>query len=184
MILMDQSKSSQPNRNIALIGIVFFVFAVSLIMGLLIAQKDKSPKNNIAEENQLGSTQLMLKPQAVSLQKGESTQVMVEIAGSPSQAADVVITFDPKLLKASEIVNGNVFPDLLRSEIKENQLVVSSAVDPNNPTNLKTGTVFSFTITAMDSGTATLEFNKDLTITAHSGTNTLGTAESVTISVR
>lgn len=181
---MDQSKTLQPNKNIALIGIVFFVFAVSLIMGLIFAQKKSSPANNNAEENQLGSTQLMLKPQVTSLQKGESTQVMVEIAGSPSQAADIVITFDPKLLRASDIVNGDVFPDLLRSEIKENQLIVSSAVDPNNPTNLKTGVIFSFTVTAMESGSAALEFNKDLTITAHSGTNTLGSAEPVTISVK
>jgi hypothetical protein len=184
MILMDQSKTSQPNKNIALIGIVFFVFAVSLIMGLLFAQKGGSSIKKSDQESLKGSTQLMLKPQVASLNKGESTQVSVELAGSPSQAVDIVITFDPKLLKASDIVNGNVFPDLLRSEIKENQLIVSSAVDPNNPTSLKTGTVFSFTVTAMGSGTASLEFSKDLTITAHSGTNTLGGAEPVTISVR
>jgi hypothetical protein len=181
---MDQSKTLQPNKNIALIGIIFFVFAVSLIMGLLFAQKGKSGMTGSKTENQLGTTQLVLKPQVISLNKGESTQVAVELTGAPSQAADVVLTFDAKLLKASDIVNGTVFPDILRSEIKDNQLIVSSAVDPNNPTDLKAGTLFTFTVTAMDSGTATIDFNKDLTITAHTGTNTLGTAEPVTITVR
>lgn len=184
MILMDQSKTSQPNKNIALIGIIFFVFAISLVMGLLFAQKGGSALKNTEKDALQGTTQLIIKPQVTSLKIGESTQISVELSGSPSQAADIVITFDPKLVKASEIVNGTVFPDILRSEITDSQLVVSAAADPNNPTDLKAGTLFSFTLTAVGAGEASLAFNKDLTITAHSGSNTLGTAEPVSVQIK
>jgi len=181
---MNQSHTPQPNKNIALIGIVFFVFAISLIVGLLYAKKNDTTKMKETTDQKQGTTQLMIKPQASTLKKGESTQVSVELAGSPSQAADIVITFDSKLLKVSEVTNGNVFPDILKSDIKDNQVTVSSAVDPNNPSNLKTGTIFTFTATALSAGSTSLEFNRNLTITAHTGVNTLGTAEAATILVQ
>ena len=184
MVLMDQSKTSQPNKNIALIGIVFFVFAVSLIMGLLFAQKSGSNLEKTTEEAQEGTTQLMIKPQVSTLKPGESTQVSVDLTGTPSQAIDVIITFDATLVKVSDIVNGTIFPDILRNEVKESELVVSAAVDPNNPSNLKAGTVFTFTVTALEAGSATLEFNKDITITANNGVNTLGSAEPVALTIR
>ncbi|KXK11201.1 MAG: hypothetical protein UZ22_OP11002000405 [Microgenomates bacterium OLB23] len=184
MVFMQQTTTPQPNKNIALIGIVFFIFAVSLIMGLLFAQKNGTSTKTAEKQSLEGTTKLSLKPQAMQLKKGESTQVTVELSGSPSQAADIVVTFNPKLVKVSEVANGTVFSDILRSEVQDNQIVVSSAVDPNNPTNLKEGVLFSFTVTALASGDATLDFNKDLTITAHSGTNTLGTAEPVTLSIK
>ena len=182
---MDLNTTSQPNKNIAIIGIIFFVFAVSLVLGILSAQKNgKATDQNGNEASIQGTTQLSIEPQVSNLGKGEGTQVSVTLAGTPSQAADVVITFDPKLVKVSNIINGNVFPDILRSDIGEGTLTVSSAVDPNNPNNLKTGTLFSFTLQGVNAGAATLDFDKKMTITAKNGTNTLGTAESATVSVR
>ena len=38
--------------------------------------------------------------------------------------------------------------------------------------------------TALEAGSATLEFNKDITITANNGVNTLGSAEPVALTIR
>src|SRR3989344_4405405 len=134
---MDLNTTSQPNKNIAIIGIIFFVFAVSLVLGILSAQKNgKATDQNGNEASIQGTTQLSIEPQVSNLGNGEGT------------------------------------------------LTVSSAVDPNNPNNLKTGTLFSFTLQGVNAGAATLDFDKKMTITAKNGTNTLGTAESATVSVR
>lgn len=174
-----------PNKKIQILGIIAVIFVVSIGLGLYIA--GRTPSNAPTPDNTTtvqGATRLSIVPESIILAKGSSTKVNVVVEGEGSQATDVVITFDPTAVKASDIVNGTVFPDILRSDIGEKQLVVSAAVDPNNPNDLKTGTLFSFTLEGIAAGTSTLAFDKNVTITATNGVNTLGTVEAVSIKIQ
>ncbi len=174
-----------PQKKLKILAIIAAIFAVSIGAGLYFAGKSglsKAPKTEtvVTEE---GTSQLSIAPESLSVAAGATTKVNVKIGNTGSQATDIVITFDPKLVEMSEVVNGDVFPDILRSEIGDGQVIVSAAVDPNSPTDVKTGTVFSFTLKGLVAGSAVLGFEKDLTITATNGVNTLGSAEPVTVTV-
>ncbi len=174
-----------PQKKLKVLGIIALIFAVSIGAGLYFAGKSglsKAPKNDTVATAE-GTSQLSIAPESLTVAKGATTKVNVKLDGTGSQATDIVITFDPKLVELSDVVNGDVFPDILRSEIGNGQVIVSAAVDPNTPTDVKTGTVFSFTLKGLTAGNAVLGFEKDLTITATNGVNTLGSAEPVTVTV-
>lgn len=175
-----------PQKKLKILSIIAVIFALSVGAGLYFAGKSgqqEAPSNTTVETAE-GTSQLTIVPESQTLPVNGTMNVQVRVNGTGSQATDIVITYDPKLVAISDIVNGDVFPDILRSDITGNQVVVSAAVDPNNPSDVKTGTVFSFTLKGLSAGSAALSFDKDLTITATNGVNTLGSAETVTITVQ
>jgi hypothetical protein len=175
-----------PQKKLKALSIIAVIFALSIGAGLYFAGQSglrKAP-SDVTKDTNKGMSQLSIVPESPSIAKGGTTKVSVNMNDTGAQAVDVVITFDPKLVAISEITNGDVFPDILRSEVVNNQVIVSAAVDPNNPAEVKTGTLFSFTLKGVSVGSAALNFDKDLTITATNGVNTLGMTEPVTITVK
>lgn len=175
-----------PQKKLKVLSIIAVIFALSVGLGIYFAGKSglqKAPSDTTTKSTE-GTSQLSIIPETQTLSKNASMKVQVRVEGTGSQATDVVITYDPKLVAISDVVNGDVFPDILRSEIGANQVVVSAAVDPNNPSDVKTGTLFTFMLKGVSAGSATLQFDKDLTITATNGVNTLGSANPVTITVK
>ncbi len=176
-----------PQKKLKALSIIAVIFALSVGAGIYFAGKSgqqQAPTDTPVVETKEGTSQLSIVPETQTVAVNGSTKVQVRVSGTGSQATDVVVTYDPKLVAISDIVNGDVFPDILRSDIADNKIVVSAAVDPNNPSDIKTGTVFSFTLKGIAAGSAMFSFDKDLTITATNGVNTLGSAESVTITVQ
>lgn len=182
---VQQFHTLHPQKKLKALAIIAVIFVVSIAAGLYFANKSNMSKapQQAAPETAEGMSQLTILPEAQTVTKGQTTQVQVLINKTGAQAADVVIDYDPKVVEITNIVNGDVFPDMLRSQIENGQVAVSAAVDPNNPTDVKTGTLFSFTLKGLAAGAANLTFNKDLTITATNGVNTLGGTESITITV-
>ncbi|KXK11199.1 MAG: hypothetical protein UZ22_OP11002000403 [Microgenomates bacterium OLB23] len=174
-----------PQKKLKVLAIIAAIFIASVAGGLYFSTKSNTPSTTTKDsEAPKGTSQLIMQPETLSITKGQTIKVSVMVKDTGSQATDIAIGYDPKLVEVSNIVNGDVFPDMLRSEIVNNQIIVSAAVDPNNPNDIKTGTVFSFMLKGLTTGEATLTFDKDITIAATNGVNTLGSAEPVTITVK
>jgi len=183
---LQEFHALHPHKKLKILGVIAVLFALSIGAGLYFAGKSSTSKapNPVMTDDKKGTSQMSIVAEAPTLAVGATTKVNVKIDGTGSQATDVVISYDPKLVAISDITNGDVFPDILRSEVAKNQVIVSAAVDPNAPSNVKTGTVFSFTLKSIASGQAVLDFDKNLTITATNGVNTLGSMTPVSISIK
>lgn len=177
-----------PNRKLAVFGIILLVFIISILVGVYFSRgsfkfgSQQTTESTIS--NPEGTTNLTLVPSAESVAPGESITVSVMLDGDPVQAVDVAVNFDPALFAASDITNGDVYGDILRESVENGQVLVSAAVAPSNPDDLKTGELFSFTLEALDAGSTELSFDTDLTITAINGSNTLQSAQGVTITAQ
>lgn len=187
---MQDFHKLQPDRKLAVIGIMIFVFVFAILVSIYVSksggltqltQRVTNPTSQT--EQKADATTLSMTSDVTSLSVGNSATVTVNIANNPVQAVDIAVNFDPNMFTASNIVNGTVYADILRSEITDGQVVVSATVSPSDPTDLKTGDVFSFTLEALSAGSGELTFDPELTITAKNGVNTLGTAEGITLTV-
>jgi hypothetical protein len=190
---MQDFHALHPNNKLAVLGIILVAFIVAFVVGSYINKnKGMFNKNNPVptEQTQPSGTDtttrtvLTMTPSVETMKVGESATISVDLTSNPVQASDVVITFDPKMFRASDIVNGNVYEDLLINKIQTGRVTVSAAVSPNAPTTMKTGQMFSFKVTALQAGTGTFIFDPKLTITAKNGVNTLGSVQPVTITVQ
>ncbi len=176
-----------PNRKLAVFGIILFVFIISILIGVYFSKGSFNIGNETTEttiENPEGTTNLTLVPSSETVAPGETITVSVMLDGDAVQAVDVAINFDPALFAASEVTNGDVYDDILRQSVENGQVLVSAAVSPSNPDALNTGELFSFTLEALDAGSTELTFDTDLTITAKNGTNTLQSAQGVTVTAQ
>ncbi|OGK15392.1 hypothetical protein A3H80_01550 [Candidatus Roizmanbacteria bacterium RIFCSPLOWO2_02_FULL_37_19] len=176
-----------PNRKLAILGIFLFVFVSAILIGVYLSKGKTSlpslQEGTTQQTQEADKTTLSMTSSATEVAVGDTVTVTVALAQTPVQAVDLVVNFDPTMFKASNVVNGTVYDDILRSEVKDGQVVVSATVSPSDPTNLKTGDVFTFTLQALKAGKGVLEFDPKLTITAKNGVNTLGTAGGATITV-
>lgn len=180
----------QADRKLAIIGILVFVFVFAILIGTYMAKRGGSlltipgKKSETSQTAQnVDATSLTMAANPAQLSVGGTTIVTVSLSQTPVQAVDVIVNFDPKMFRASNIVNGTVYDDILRSEVDNGQVIMSGTVSPSDPTNLRTGDVFSFTLEALATGGGALSFDRDLTITAKNGVNTLGSAEGTKITV-
>lgn len=181
-----------PNRKLMVFGLILFLFVIAVVGGIMLAQRGSDTTQTDTTNQQQtqntevadGQTALSLSASAESVAVGDSVTVTVMLENTPVQATDVAVTYDPTVFEASDIVNGNVYGDILRSEINDGEVLVSAAVSPSNPQDLRTGELFSFTLTALAAGDGTVSFDDVITITALNGTNTLGAANGVTIAVQ
>jgi len=188
---VQQFHSLHPNKKLAILGIIFIVTISSIFLGVYLNKNNQQqaptaqqPSETLPSDQETGSTTLSLSPVATSVQVGEETQVSVLLGKSSVQAVDVVVTFDPTMFEASNIVNGDVYEDMLIKKVEDGKVTVSAAVSPNDPTNLKTGTLFTFSLKALKAGSGQIQFDSKKTITAKNGVNTLGSTTPVTIAVQ
>jgi hypothetical protein len=176
-----------PNRKLAVFGIILFVFILSILVGVYFTRSrtQTGTGTDIAPTgSEVATTTLSLLPSAESVGVGETVTVSVMLDGEAVQATDVVVTFDPKVFKATEVTNGSVFESIVRQELEDGKVSVTSAVSPTATTDLKTGELFSFTLEALAPGSTQLTFDPELTITAKNGINTLQDTQSITVSVQ
>ena len=184
---VQEFQNLHPNRKLAVFGIILLVFIISILVGVYFSKGSFNVGQQGPEEsvtNPEGTTTLTLVPSAEMVETGESITVSVMLDGDPVQAVDIAVNFDPALFAASNIVNGNIYSDIIRESVENGQVLVSAAVDPNDPDALTTGELFSFTLEAVEAGSSELTFDSELTITAKNGSNTLQSAQGVTITAK
>ena len=181
-----------PNKKLGVFALILFVFVISIVIGLMMARR-ATPGTQPTEQTpsqttqaQQGQTNLRLVPSADSVAVGGTVTVTVMLENTAVQASDIAVNYDPTMFEASSIVNGDVYKDILKSNIDtaKGQVLVNAAVSVSNPQDLRTGAAFSFTLKALKAGAGKVEFDQELTITAKNGINTLGSVEPVTITVR
>lgn len=189
---VEQFHALESHRKVAVAGIIIVVFLVSLGVGIAISRGNRftqfvpgQPSTQKQQKtNPQGSTALAIKTSSQKVQVGDTFTASVMISDTPVQVADVIITYDPKLVKVTQVQNGTVFDNLLQNSIEDGSVTVSGAVDPSEPQSLKDGEVFSLTLTALAPGQAALSFDSDRTITAKDGSNTLSNATGTTVSIQ
>ena len=123
---VQQFHSLHPNKKLAILGIIFIVTISSIFLGVYLnknnqqqAPATQQPSETLPSDQETGSTTLSLSPVATSVQVGEETQVSVLLGKSSVQAVDVVVTFDPTMFEASNIVNGDVYEDMLIKKVED-----------------------------------------------------------------
>lgn len=170
------------NRKMAVIAIIFGLFVISIIVGANLTRnagtgsQSTATPTSTALENAKPSTTVALSPAKAILKTGQATKIDVVLSKLAVTAADVVLTYDPKLVTVSNITNGPVFPNVLDDITNEGgRITYHASLSEGNPTDRKEGVVFSFTVTPKaQSGSATIDFDHTKTITAINGENTLG----------
>ncbi len=181
---VQQFNQLHPHRKLATFGIILFVFVLSVVIGVYYSKKQSSQTAQPTKmEESTTSTSLALAPSEEIVQVGKTFTVSVLLNGQPVQATDIVINFDKTMFKASNILNGKVYDNLIRQDITDGQVSVTGAVQATANPEMKTGEVFTFTMEALKKGTSELSFDKNLTITAKNGVNTLSGAQNISIQV-
>ncbi len=176
---LNEFNKLDQNRKMAVIAIIFGLFVISIIVGANLTRNgnnQNTANTTTAElENAKPSTTVALSPAKETLKAGQTTKVEVTLSKLPVSAADIVLTYDPKLVTVSGVTNGTVFPKVLNLKNDAGKITYNASLSEGNPTDRKEGVLFSFTITPKaSSGTVMIDFDHTKTITAINGENTLG----------
>lgn len=183
-----------PQKKMIVAGIVLLLFIGSIFVGAYLSRSGSSVPN---DTNNVDTTQgpnvPTKKPSTALAILGENTMkvgttqtITVSLSNIPVTAADIIVSYDPEIFSVSNIENGTVFPKIIQNKLNEEDgtVVFSGSVDPSNPENLMQGDVMSFTIKALKEAKASLlQLNRDETITAINGENTLGLTTGLSIKV-
>jgi hypothetical protein len=190
---MQEFHNLHPNKKLTIFALIILVFIASIVFGIMINKRGSKVANTPSETEKTstgqvkqGETALKMMVDPSSMAVNGTAKVTVMLENTAVQATDIAVNYDPTMFTATDIINGTVYDDILRSNIDttKGQVLVNAAVSAGNPQDLRTGDVFSFTLKALKSGSGKLEFDQDLTITAKNGINTLGLAEPITITVK
>lgn len=180
---LKQIKKLALKRKIYILVFLFLLFALAFVGGVFITRYKPlppiptpvtTPKPKPSPILQRRS-KLFLTPASGTLTVGEVLPVSVLISNEPVQAVDVVLLYDPSVFAVSDIKKGDVFPLILRKDIIPGRVTVSASASPEEPVELKTGEVFSFSLTALAAtASASIDFDAQDTIAAKDGVNRLG----------
>lgn len=186
---LNEFNKLHPNRKLAVMGIILFVFILSILVGVYFTKSGSQTETGATPTptgtaTEKATTSLSLVPSASAVKVGDMVKVSVMLDGESVQATDVVVKYDPTLFEASAVVNGTIYESIVREEIKDGMVSVTSAVSPTAVDNLKTGELFSFSLKALKAGAAELSFDPELTITAKNGLNTLKATQSVSVTIQ
>jgi hypothetical protein len=173
------------SKKLTLIFIFLSLFTGSYLFGRYVLNRTKTPvytettpPENAPINGQLntGKAELILAPSRSTLKVGESIPVAVRLTKQSVQAADVVLTFDPKYVSISDIKAGPNFPIMLNQKINKDTVEVSASISPTNLDKPGEGDVFTFTLTGVSATPNTkVDFNIEDTIAATDGVNVLHT---------
>lgn len=172
-----------PNRKLAVFGVFLFLFIVAILVGIYFtAFKNGASKTADTEVvNNNGNAVLTLAPDAETIKVGDTTTVSILIDGEAVPGVDIAIEYDPASVVISNVKNGDVFEDIIYEANEDGLLSLSSAVLDNDPSLLKTGTLFTFDVEALTAGEHELTFNTTYTKASNAGENRLKSATGVTI---
>lgn len=179
-------------RKAVLIALIGVLFIVSVVVGANLAKRSgqETPSASPVQNQSTpavevkNTTDLSLSPAPLTISTGATKQVSVMLSKTAVSAADVFLTYDPTLVEIADIQNGTVFDRVIRKKIDAGSIAFSAAVSPEKKNSLATGTVFTFTVTALKSGTTTIQFDTGKTITALSGANSLGNTTPMTVEIQ
>lgn len=182
---VQQFNQLHPHRKLAIFSIILFVFVVSVAVGVYYSRRSSSPKETMSDtqSDPTSSTIISLIPSEEVVKVGDTFTVTVLLSGKPAQASDIFVNFDSSMFSASQIVNGKVYANLFRQDIKDGVVSVSGAVEPVAQPDMKTGELVTFTLKALKKGTSDITIDKSKTLTAVNGANTLSKVENITIEV-
>ncbi|OGK52143.1 hypothetical protein A3B02_02790 [Candidatus Roizmanbacteria bacterium RIFCSPLOWO2_01_FULL_42_14] len=172
---------------VAICSVIFILLAYRWLQTRGVAKCGLSTKcgaAEVVEVNKKGKASLAVKPTRTTLKSGEQMRVDVVLENVGVQATSVIITYDPRILKVSDVKNGVVFTNVLSQKVEDGKITFIADIGTQGKSELKMGTVFSFTVTAIGRGTSQLKFDTKATKTALRGGNILKSASSSTILVQ
>ena len=179
---LGQFGKLDQNRKMAVFAIVFVLFVVSVVVGAQIAKNGGLTSNSTvaptsaALENAKPTTMVALSPSNGTLKVGKVTKVEVVLSKLAVSAADIDLLFDPKLVTISNVVNGVILPRYtLAPTVVNGRLSYHASLTEQNPTDRQEGVLFTFDLTPVSAGKATVDFDLTKTITAVNGDNLIGT---------
>lgn len=189
-----------PNRKLAVFGIILFIFVLSILVGVYFTQSktqmsssDDLMVEKDAQKADASATTLSLVPSKESVNVGDTVKVSVMLSGEAVPATDIVVEYDPAYFAVSDadIVIGSAFKSIPFKKVANGKISASALVDLNNPSNVQTGEVMSFSLEALKAGSSKLSFDveteKDVqkTITSKvGGIDTLKNAQGTTITIK
>ncbi|KXK08812.1 MAG: Cohesin domain protein [Microgenomates bacterium OLB22] len=193
---LGQFKTLPSQRKATIILLIGLLFIASVVVGSLLTggskKVDEQPTTGTDATTQpetRPSTALALVPNEATLKIGASQKIEVTLSRIPVAAADIVLSFDPAVFDVSGVTNGTVFSNVIVNKVDTTagEIKFSASVSPSKKDDLKEGTVFSFTVKAKkEAASSALDFvkrEKDGTITALNGENTLGVTNGALLKV-
>ena len=184
-----------PQKKMIVAGIVLLLFIGSIFVGAYLSRGSAPTPdvNNPRTTDQQAPNVPTKKPSTALKIEGQNTMkigqtqtISVILSNIAVTASDIVVSFDPEIFTVLNVKNGIVFPKVIQNKINatDGMIIFSGSVDPSNPNDLKQGEVMSFTIKANKEAKASLlQLNRDETITAINGENTLGLTSGLSIKV-
>lgn len=189
-------KKLDQNRKLLIIVLFAVVFVASILIGAFLfapkqfEQLTSSLPGNQQAQNQIPtskpSTNLTINPGSGTIAAGEDQQISVDLAGLPVSAIDISLTWDPQLLQVTDLENGDVFQKMIVNKLSEGKIRYSASLSPEEQTSPSTGSVITFTATALEAASGSevsIQFDPIETITALNGENTLGSTTDATFIV-
>jgi Cohesin domain len=183
-------------RKATILLLIGLLFIASVVVGSLLTGGTKKTDDQAGTGSDVTtqpetrpSTALALVPSEATLKVGSSQKVEVTLSRIPVAAADVVLSYDPAVFDVSGVTNGTVFSNVIVNKVDTTagEIKFSASVSPSKKDDLKEGTVFSFMLKAKkEAASSALDFvkrDKDGTITALNGENTLGVTNGALLKV-
>lgn len=192
---VNQLSTLHPKKKLILVGLFFFIFFISIMVGQNISKNKKNatvtPPTDTTNSQPTPmvstkpGTELSMAPASQTLGVGQEAKITVVLSKVPVTAADVVITYDPEALAVSAVQNGAVFERVIRNKVDNGKIIFSASVSPEKATQIKEGVVMTFMVKTLAKSTGTrLDFDPTATITALNGQNTIGQVMGATIAVK
>ncbi len=171
-----------PEKKLAIVFILIILFIVSYSVSKSLSNRNLVTQGpGTADESGTASAQmqprtgLTISPVSKNLSIGKQEKLEVVLSKLPVTAVDIVLTFDPTLVDVTNVQNGPLFQRVLQNKVDNGKIIFSAAVTPQNATNTKEGTVFTFMVKAKKEAPAALiGFDPRATVAALNGENMLG----------
>ncbi|MBI4136962.1 hypothetical protein HY469_02765, partial [Candidatus Roizmanbacteria bacterium] len=149
-----------------LCGLSFSILAIALIQSRPL-QDEITIRRRQVEINELiknrGAKLSFGDPQTVSVGEEFIVPIVMTSEEFHVNAADIEISYDPRMIEVTAIENGAVFDHLVADEINEEEQVVvfSVAMEPDKTGFTGTSTIATITARAISTGTTTFAFIYD-----------------------
>ena len=146
-----------PARWITIITLLFGIFLLSYYLAArFFPQNSKKTSDSVPNSQTTNPTDdaskanITLLPATGTLKVGgEPIRVRVQAGGAKIQAADVVISYDPRYIKVEKIKSGKNFPMLIKQSVANGRISVSVSISPSLALEAVTGEMFTYEISGV-----------------------------------
>jgi len=162
------------NKKLLTILIIFLVVELVWAAFYLSGKQKETPsedkqKPTVSQDN-LVSLSLLPQQKEIKINKPFEVRVEINTKGKSASGADVVVTYDPKILNVSEssITTGNIFPlyPLVKIKPEKGQIAITGVISQEEkPSFQGKGTFATIKFTPIKTGktTVSFDFTKDST---------------------